>query len=165
MLIAVDLSPGMSWALGIFEGEGSIVTPYPHGRTVSLSIQMSDKDILERLHAIVGVGTITGPYNYNRKQNVTYKEVWAWRAHKREDVKYLLTKWFPFFGTRRRARAVEALERLNKPKKIRGNIKICKWGHEMSGDNVKIVGSKKVRQCKACNIRREHDRSKKGQQC
>lgn len=118
-VIAIDLPPEEAWALGLFEGEGSIVTPSKRGRNSTLIIQMSDEDVLKKFHAIIKFGHVRGPYNYNKNKNITYKPVWAWSMSAREEVRTVLTKWLPYFGERSKQRAMQALARLDQSKKIR----------------------------------------------
>ncbi len=116
----IKLTLNEMWAIGLFEGEGSIVTPTGRGRSSVLIIQMCDEDVLRKFNSIVGVGHISGPYNYNKNKNVRYKSVWKWSTAKRDDVRKLLTRWLPFLGERRKVRAISALKRLDQPTKKPG---------------------------------------------
>ncbi|HKC20222.1 MAG TPA: hypothetical protein VKE27_11405 [Candidatus Dormibacteraeota bacterium] len=68
----------------------------------------TDKDVLDRFHAIVGVGTVRGPYDRSTYPGVT-KQVWQWSTHGFEKVQYLAALLWSGLGTRRKARVTELL--------------------------------------------------------
>src|ERR1700690_4347536 len=97
-----------AWAAGLFEGEGCIsFKPKSPTRASMLrraAIGMTDLDVIERFHEVVGVGTINGPYVPRSK--VTGKQtkpVWHWRCAKWSDLEPLLVRLEPFMGERRGA--------------------------------------------------------------
>lgn len=97
----------LAWAAGLFEGEGSIAENITDGRwRVTMQMQMTDKDVVKRFASVVGVGTITGPYQYNRK----HKPTWRWAVTHRGKVETVLTAMYPWFGTRRQEKTRKVLQ-------------------------------------------------------
>lgn len=94
----------MTWAAGLFEGEGCITLSKVAGRLyllLSLSLHPRDEDVLRRFHLAVGVGSVNGPHKNGMMR-------WAVTGKRAE---WLLSD--PHFlgnlGVRRRARAGECL--------------------------------------------------------
>ena len=58
----------LAWVAGLLEGEGAFVLawhkssagPYPE---VRVQCNMTDEDVIRKLHASTGVGAVRGPYN------------------------------------------------------------------------------------------------------
>jgi hypothetical protein len=98
------------WLIGIIEGEGSLyVVNDRKYRYPRLSVEMTDRDVVEKVHKYVGVGTVNGPYT--RHGN---KPSWCWRLNKKQEVVDLLLLIYPHLGERRQARAAEMLEEFRK---------------------------------------------------
>lgn len=98
----------IAWAAGLFEGEGTFGV-YGNGRkarnVVSLSIVMTDEDVIRNFAAVVEnadagmFGTIDGPLPSQRKGG---KPLWRWRARGNSRAKLELVRQFlPYFGLRR----------------------------------------------------------------
>jgi len=94
-----------AWLAGLFEGEGSL-TMKPH-RGCELRIKMTDKDVIDRVLATVGVGKVV-PI---KKERDHHKQAWEWRLSKRIHTYPLLVKLLPFMGERR---ALKFLNQLDK---------------------------------------------------
>lgn len=92
------------WAIGVFEGEGTITTD-GHGRW-NVKVEMTDVDVIYRLKRAWSVGNITTRKRPNRQQT------WTLRLSRQEDVKWLLESILPFLSVRRTTRALEALQTL-----------------------------------------------------
>ena len=95
------------WAVGLFEGEGSfdvkvsnVTHTYDHCHYESLRMQLSstDKDVLERFHSYVTIGSLNGPYSDSR--DLTRKPYWRWSASGPKAI-VLARKFIPFLGARR----------------------------------------------------------------
>lgn len=97
-----------AWVAGIVEGEGSISWVGKQG--VRVKVAMTDEDVVRRLLTYTGVGTVGGPYDGTNKPR------WSWYVGAKEDVWWLLMALLPWFGERRTARAIEAIERAATPK-------------------------------------------------
>ena len=106
----------IAWVAGIVEGEGCIVVS-PKSRSLRLSVEMTDLDVLQRL------ATILGPTARVNKRNIELKNP----AHKDRYVLHLygapMAGWlqtiYPLMGARRQSRIRDALvmfkARKNKP--------------------------------------------------
>lgn len=138
----------VAWLAGIYEGEGScsITT----GRAIRIEIVMTDKDIIERLQTITGVGTIqTLP---PRKTN--HKEAYRWGIGGINAVVFFESV-MPWLGQRRKQRAQDAISnwKTNKKQSSRGDA-YCVNNHEFNAP-----GNKRTKwgSCHLCNL----DASKK----
>jgi hypothetical protein len=97
----------LSWAVGLFEGEGSIVKRT--GRSDwRLSVQMTDEDVVRRFHGIVGIGTVVA----SSARKSTHKDSWIWSSSRRADVVDFLRHTLPLMGQRRASKASQALSEL-----------------------------------------------------
>lgn len=137
---------GWEWFAGLFEGEGHIALTGKN--SVTLRINMTDKDVLCKVQELVG-GTITGPHSFEGN----CKDQWYWALTRSEGVSIALKEIQPLLGKRRKARVFEATERL---KNVRQNG-FCKRGHPMSGDNL-YVSPGGQRQCRTCSAYRDAQR-------
>ncbi len=129
----------IEWATGIFEGEGCISITGNGG--VKLGVKMNDHDIIHRLHASFGCGSVhpAGP-----KQLL-------WRCTYALDCKAVLEAMLPLLGERRSARAAWALNRISEmrwyPRRAGSNE--CHRGHALLDENVYLYhGKKHCRQCR-----------------
>ena len=104
-----------AWAAGLFEGEGCIGTRSGARAQVRLIIAMTDGDVVEKFHQIVGIGTLRGPI----EKGGVRKPVWIWQVHGRKMIP-LLEAFLPHFGHRRKAKALEALEEARRLRKHTG---------------------------------------------
>lgn len=93
-----------AWLAGLFEGEGNIQY---RGNSVRLTIQMTDQDVITK---VCDLTHGRKPRAYNRADYD--KTTWYWSVGWRPDVEELLLSMLPWFGARRRAKALGALERL-----------------------------------------------------
>lgn len=91
----------VAWAVGLFEGEGSIThTRAPH---IRLSLATTDADVLDRFHRIVGTGS-RGGWQGLPPRKYTYQ----WYLDGDAAIEWLRTM-LPLLGERRAACAKEAL--------------------------------------------------------
>ena len=93
-----------AWLAGIIEGEGYFDLKV-HTRkgyvSPAITVNMTDEDIIRRIHRMTARGTINGPEMRGPK----YKPIWSWRVGNREEVKHILTQCVDWFGQRRGDRA------------------------------------------------------------
>lgn len=122
----------IGYIAGLVDGEGCIAKS--HGRPL-LTVTVTDKDIIERLVAYSGLGTVLGPYKYRSNE----KQLWRWNVGKRDDLLMILQAIRPHMCARRVAKIDEALDILN------GSI---------------VTESK----CRHCSVIFEPDRFKDGRQ-
>lgn len=102
-----------AWAAGVFEGEGTIVTFGPTKRQRSLSVSMTDEDVIRRFAAVVGVGKIYGPYGYangKSRRREHHKQYWRWTAATKHSVLAAAQMFLPWMGQRRAQKLNEAIE-------------------------------------------------------
>ena len=102
----------MNWLAGIIEGEGSFVstpTRQRGGSSVFISIQMTDRDILERVSKIVGYGCVRDVRLSARAIERGWKPTFVWRIGAKSVVRPLLSLLFPIMGNRRQKRIKECL--------------------------------------------------------
>lgn len=92
------------WLAGLLEGEGSF-TIKANKISVCISVEMTDKDIIERAANIVGKGNIY--YCKARKSN--YKSSWKWNLTYPTDCFKLMNLLIPLMGERRSAKIKECL--------------------------------------------------------
>lgn len=89
------------WLAGIFEGEGCITIRA--GKTATLTVSMTDEDVVLRVQQAAKLGTVNGPYNKGPGR----KPMWTWDLHRREHVYALLVAMYPWLGNRRKEKARE----------------------------------------------------------
>lgn len=95
------------WAVGLFEGEGSILLPRIDDHAYAwLQLGSTDRDIVERFARIVECGGISAP---QKPGKLGKKAIHVWRAHDHMDVRRILRAFSPHLGERRRKRAEQAL--------------------------------------------------------
>ncbi|NJK88108.1 MAG: hypothetical protein HC923_01085 [Myxococcales bacterium] len=105
---SAKLPSGWDWLAGIYEGEGSITRNGRRGGCgMQLTVTMKDRDIIERLRMVAGVGTVEGPY---RRTNPKWADMHRWSVRRREDVLYVLNGIWENLGTRRRQQANRVLQ-------------------------------------------------------
>lgn len=138
----------VAWLAGIYEGEGSCAISKT-GRAINVTVTMTDFDIIERLHALTGLGSVSGPFA--RGDNKPYK---TWQVSSIDAVTFLETIK-PWLGMRREARAVEAIDnwRNNRTQSVPSDTH-CIHGHEFTPENTYVYRDKRNRShgrsCKTC---------------
>lgn len=108
----------VAWAAGLYEGEGSIhvtgsgpVLMRPNGKRKAkysaprVQIKMTDRDVLERFHRVVGVGSLAGPYD----NGPLCKPVYQWSISGFPGSQYVIALFWQWLGERRKQRAREVL--------------------------------------------------------
>jgi hypothetical protein len=97
-----------AWAVGLFEGEGSIHVSVRKGGWIDrkLSLTSVDEDVIRRFRLAVGVGTVTGPYTDRRGNR---QPVWRWDCSRWNDIERVLRQMLPQLCSRRRKKAEEML--------------------------------------------------------
>jgi hypothetical protein len=95
--------PEVSWAAGFFEGEGTITQT---GGRLVVRLNNTDSEPVHRFAAIVGIGEIYGPYQYEVRDGYKRKPFWVWLAEEYDALEVLELLW-PWLSARRRLRALE----------------------------------------------------------
>lgn len=107
----------IAWAAGLFEGEGTWIVRSPKGRgnpTVVITLQMCDRDVVERFAAIMGCGKVTKG-DRREEQNPRHRAIWRWGTAKRADCLRIARMLLPYLGERRTAKAREIIEAADVP--------------------------------------------------
>jgi hypothetical protein len=118
-----------AWAIGIFEGEGTMGTyPWGNGQTiVVMQIMQTDEDVLRRYHEAVGVGKFSGPFEYKN----SVKPLFRWRLNRQAEIHNLLTRMLPMLGQRRTEKAREILGWIeNRPNFRQSEISLPAWAQK-----------------------------------
>ncbi len=93
----------LAWAAGLFEGEGCITLSK---NCPVLQLNMTDQDVVQHFHRVVGFGTVAGPYP---KGGGPHKPYWVWRCSGTEYPQALIAMLWEWLGGRRRRRAMTVL--------------------------------------------------------
>ena len=96
----------IEWAAGLFEGEGNIYKR-PNENRFSLNLSMTDKDVIDWFHEVMGVGK-----RYTRTKG-RKKELFVWQVENKADVRLCLEKMVRHFGQRRAYKALNCLDELD----------------------------------------------------
>lgn len=96
-----DIETG--WVAGIIEGEGCFTVK--RGRPV-VKVEMTDLDVIERLQALTGVGTICAP----TKRKDHWSQSYSWQVQNHDDAERLMKSLLPHMS-KRRAERIRALTR------------------------------------------------------
>lgn len=96
----------IAWVAGLLEGEGcfSIYERKNRPNTTDCAIhcEMTDEDVIRKLHNIVGVGNISyRPARRNRQPT------WILSVYKKHDIFKILISIMPYMSKRRLAKASE----------------------------------------------------------
>ncbi len=131
----------IAWAAGLFEGEGCIGY---WSRKCSATLVTTDRDVLDRFVAVVGLGAIEKNPRLSRVGSFAKKPQWVWRASGFEDTQAIVAAFWRWLGRRRRDKCEDVLlAGRDKPVegKYRGYVNkvrgICATGiHAATGTNV-----------------------------
>ena len=132
-----------AWAAGIVEGEGCIAFQGING--VYVVVQMTDKDVIERLHLLY---PSPGGIKLVRARGDSRKDQWRWGLYSRNEVCEFLQGILPWLSERRGARAAEALHRLALNRGKASARVHCPNGHAYTPDNTYLYGTHRV--CRTC---------------
>lgn len=104
----------LGWLVGILEGEGAFVASpdkrRPSTVAVKIQVEMTDKDMIERLHSLLPHGRVwESNYPSKRKAFPNAKDSWRWAISRKDTVKELTTLIYPHMSTRRQAQLDKVL--------------------------------------------------------
>lgn len=101
-LVASDID--IAWAAGLIEGEGCFTkhTGHPY-----LLLDMTDKDVIEKLYSIFPNGTIRGPYNHKNKPH--HKPRWRFDAFGTKCIT-IMKAVYPYMCERRKQKIESLLQ-------------------------------------------------------
>jgi hypothetical protein len=94
----------LAWVAGLFEGEGSFTLiqtgPYP---VIRAKVSMTDKDVVEKIYAIVGFGS----FFEARQTNPLHQLQWQWQTASFEGFQAFAAMVWPWLCSRRRLKVIE----------------------------------------------------------
>ena len=158
----------IAWAAGLFEGEGCWNAYGHEGGTVRMQVRlgMTDRDVVERFAAIVGVGNVS-VHDTPAHRAKGWKPLYTWCVYEAEKVREVIALLLPYMGERRRAKAEEVL-RLGADIRSHNSKKThCPAGHELAGDNlieepIRRAGREyTARRCRTCRRFQERERKRR----
>lgn len=121
----------IAWSAGILEGEGSFLVL---GHKIRVDCQMTDKDIVYRLQAVFGTGTVVE----TKTSQAHHKRTWKWSVCG-ENARAVMTAIRPWMGERRGARIDEALAaRLSLDEKLAERARVHASVIELHGTGISI---------------------------
>ena len=101
----------IAWAAGLFEGEGSISAFGTRKHQRSITLAMTDEDVILRFAAVMKIGKVYGPYAHKvGTSRENYKQYWRWTVADKDGVTIAAQMLLPFMGQRRSAKLKEAIE-------------------------------------------------------
>lgn len=105
----------LCWLAGLLEGEGCFhvrtQSPIKAGKTYgpyvypSITLLMTDEDVVRRAHQVAGVGNVIGP----NQKSPDRKPYWTWNVTRSSDAKVLMRLLLPLMGYRRAKRIREII--------------------------------------------------------
>jgi hypothetical protein len=98
----------IAWLAGILEGEASFMIK--RSRSGTIQVAMTDRDIIDRLVQVTGVGRI---YSYAPAKS-HYKQTWVWLVRRQSHVIFVVSAVMPWLGVRHTAAAQRMLDELAK---------------------------------------------------
>lgn len=84
----------IAWLAGLLDGEGSF-TQKGQGR---VHVEMTDRDVIEYLHELTGVGSLYSP----KQRNARHKASWIWCVSRGEVTLQIVRVIFPWLSDRRK---------------------------------------------------------------
>ena len=102
----------VTWAAGLFEGEGTCCLIKSQYDRPLVEISSSDRDVIERFASIIGFGSI----RERKPRQSQHKSSWSWHVNSKNDVTEVLTLLLPHLGERRTREAQVVLERTSRMK-------------------------------------------------
>ena len=101
------------WLAGLYEGEGScgVYGPYPTNATqrAQLSINSTDRDVLESAQRIAGCGNISRGRSAATTEAAGIKQLWVWQVQNRADVQRVCGLLHEHLHERRRGQMAAVL--------------------------------------------------------
>lgn len=106
----------IAWAAGVLEGEGCFSR---HVRSsngfvcFAIHCEMTDEDVVNKLHSIFKVGTVIPRLNISgRTDKSVRKQSWIWSVQNKAGVTFVLNSIKPFLCSRRLEKASSMLGEL-----------------------------------------------------
>lgn len=127
----------IAWVAGVFEGEGTIYFN-KRGYSVHTSIRMDDRDVVERIHAIMGFGK----FSQRSELRTSGKTViqYNYQVSTAKDVIVFLEAILPYLGLRRRERALQAIARA----RLVGSFRYRPWTPERRARHMEAIARRRA---------------------
>jgi hypothetical protein len=141
-----------AWVAGLIEGEGSFTT-LKGTRSGRVSMGSTDRDVLEKLAAITGVGKVTAIKA--QASSLGSKPIYQWVVWRKANVRLLTERILPWLGERRTGQALALIKSLGEfTPQPQG---FCVQGHELTPENRTNNGAGGAcRLCANARHRRRH---------
>lgn len=108
--------PEKAWMAGLLEGEGCFsicvrkTAKHDH-KTLAVFCEMTDEDVIVKLHKIAGCGTINKRLNTSgRVDRRVRKPTWIWSVQNHKGILLICKAVYPFMGIRRQEKIKELIE-------------------------------------------------------
>lgn len=105
----------LGWVIGLIEGEGCFVKSEDKRRpgtfTVKIQVEMTDKDVIDKLNKLIPGNVVLCNYPSRRKKFPDAKDSWRWTISTKQQVKELGEQLLPHLSARRQERLKEVLEK------------------------------------------------------
>jgi len=143
----------LAWLAGLLEGEGSFMlkTKRSYNGTIAISLQMTDKDIVEKCAAILKT-KVYGPYNskQKKKNGEPKKETYLLTVFGTTAASWMMTL-YPLMGERRKQKIEELLNHWKTQQSmITGKMALC------HSNRIRFCKD----MCKSCYMKNYHKEKK-----
>ena len=107
----------LGWVVGILEGEGCFFitsrTKGPYGPYLyaRVTVCMTDRDVLERLQRVTGIGMLE---KIRERKDPRHKPISQWIVCRNQEAIELMVAVYPHMGARRQAKIREVLAQVEK---------------------------------------------------
>lgn len=144
----------IAWLAGILEGEGSFMLKTKRGfnGTISISLQMTDKDIVDRCAKILNT-KVYGPYisKQTKLDGSSKKETYLLNVFGSNAASWMMTL-FSFLGIRRQEKVIELLNHWKTQQSMIPRLASCH-------PNIKMFSKGLCKSCYMKNYHRERKNS------
>jgi hypothetical protein len=126
----------LAWLAGLLEGEGSFLVVRGAGRVgqsvvrIKITLQMTDRDIVERAHRLTGVGRL---FDKLTKQKEYHKNTFIWALSAMESTYLLMKRLLPHMGERRSAQiqvCLTAVDEIGGPESVHRRHNRARYKYE-----------------------------------
>lgn len=132
----------VAWAAGLFEGEGNFTLRAKTSAEAMLG--MTDEDVVRRFAVAVGFGSV-----HREERKAPHRTLFRWSAANAQDARALIAMFLPYFGGRRRQRALAVLEYTKDCPGLRRERTACRKNHPYD-ENTYVVPGTNNRKCRIC---------------
>jgi hypothetical protein len=135
------------WLAGLLEGEGCFRWNVD---TAHISLRMSDRDVVERAHRLLGATQGIVVQEPERKPGINSKRtMYRVQICGKRAMGWMMTL-YPLMGERRRAKIRDVIATWRGRPVSNAAKTHCKRGHQLFGGNLRMRASNGQRTCRAC---------------